>query len=447
MFNQDWTYKKLIKYVSPSIFSVIFISLYTIIDGLFISRYVGTEALAALNVVYPLYNIIFSITIMFCVGGSVIVAINLGEKKYQEANNSFSLITLSNLLISVISSVIGLLFIYPILDILGVTPNLMHHGKIYAQILLISAPFVALKFSIEYFLRVDNNARLSFIITLIGGITNIVLDYVFVVIFKWGVAGAGLATFAGIFISALIGLFYFVKYRKHLKYIIPVFHFQTIISTFINGVSEMITELSFGVVTFLFNSFLMKYAGYKGVAAYTALLYIFYVFRSVFFGVTTGVQPVISYNIGSRSFHIIREIIFKSTTLIAIYSLLAFMLMQFKGEFLTRIFVVNDNETVELAIVGMKYFSYGLLIGGLNIFGIGYFNAIDKGKTAVSISFSKFIFFTIPGLFILSKLYGLNGIWLSLPVSELCTFTMLIAVSLKNKIKTKRFATLEAINK
>ncbi len=447
MFSKEWTYKNLIKYVSPSIFSVIFISLYTIIDGLFISRYVGTEALAALNVVYPLYNIIFSITIMFCVGGSVNVAINLGEKKYQKANNAFSLISVTNLIISVIASVLGLLFINPILGVLGVTPNLMHHGKIYAQILLISAPFVALKFSIEYFLRVDNNSRLSFIITLIGGITNIVLDYIFVVLFKWGVAGAGLATFAGIFLSAFIGLFYFVKYRKHLKYVKPEFHFHTIVSTFKNGVSEMITELSFGVVTFLFNSYLMKYAGYQGVAAYTALLYIFYVFRSVFFGITTGIQPVISYNIGSKSLYVIKEIIFKSTTLIVLYSVLAFMLMQFKGEFLTRIFVVNDNETVELAIVGMKYFSYGLLIGGLNIFGIGYFNAIDKGKTAVSISFSKFMLFTIPGLIILSKMYGLNGIWLSLPVTELCTFIMIITTSIKNKINTKRFDTLELINK
>ena len=215
---QNWTYSKLIGYVFPSILSVLFVSLYTIVDGLFISRYVGTDALAAVNIVYPIYNFAFGISIMFCVGGSVLVAISLGAKQFKTANNDFSLVNLTMFLISLVTTLAGLIYINPLLNGLGLTEQLMEYGKIYAQLLLISMPFLTLKIGFEYFLRVDHNATLSFIVTLSGGIINIVLDYLFVAVFNWGVTGAGLATLSGIVISSIIGLYYFIKYAKQLIY-------------------------------------------------------------------------------------------------------------------------------------------------------------------------------------------------------------------------------------
>lgn len=438
MYNRKWSYKSLIKYISPSVFSMLFISLYTIIDGLFISRFVGTEALAAINIVYPIYSIIFSITIMFCVGGSVIVAMSLGAKEYEKASNDFSLITIVLLIMSVVTTFLGFIFIEQLLKVLGLSINLMSNGRIYAQLLLISSPFMALKFSIEYFLRVDDNAHLSFIVTLLGGIINIVLDYLFIVKLNLGVAGAGLATFIGIALSAFLGLYYITKYKNKLHFVKAKFNFLTITRTCKNGISEMVTELSFAIILTLFNTLIMTYAGYNGVAAYAALLYIFYVFKSVYYGITTGIQPVISYNIGANSHHVIKDMIVKTTTLIGVYSLFAFILMQVKGELLAKLFIVNDMHTMALTLVGMKFFSFSLLTSGVNIFCIGYFNAINMGKTALFISLGKSIFFMIPGLLLLSNLYGLNGIWVTTPIVELCTFLLILFVIIKNKIRNKR---------
>lgn len=431
---KKWTYGKLIGYVLPSILSILFVSLYTIVDGLFISRYVGTDALAAVNIVYPIYNFIFGITVMFCVGGSVLVAISLGSKQFDTANNDLSLVTLVMFIISLLISIIGLIYINPLLSWLGLTDNLMRFGRIYAQLLLISMPFLTMKMGFEYFLRVDHNATLSFIVTLSGGIINIVLDYLFVAVFKWGVAGAGLATLSGIVISSIIGLYYFIRYAKDLKFVLPKWHAKILFLVCKNGMSELITEASAGLVVILFNYKLMEYAGAAGVAAYTTLLYIFYVFKSVSFGITIGTQPIISYNLGLKSYRTIKDIFVKSTVLISSMSLMVFIVMQIYGELFINIFITNDNHTTQLALGGLTIYSFSLLVTGLNIFGIGYLNAINDGKKAVLISLVKPFIFIIPTLFILSEFIGLNGIWMTVPVAEVFSLLLMVSFLLKEDI-------------
>jgi len=433
---QNWTYNKLIGYVFPSILSILFVSLYTIVDGLFISRYVGTEALAAVNIVYPIYNFAFGISIMFCVGGSVIVAISLGANKFKTANNDFSLVNLVMLIVSLVTTLAGLIYINPLLNWLGLTESLMGYGRVYAQLLLISMPFLTMKIGFEYFLRVDHNATLSFIVTLSGGIINIVLDYFFVAVFKWGVTGAGLATLLGIVISSIIGLYYFIKYAKQLKFVLPKWHWQTLLHVCKNGFSEMVTEASAGIVVILFNYKLMEYAGAASIAAYTTLLYIFYVFKSVSMGITIGTQPIISFNLGLKSYTTIKDLFIKSAVLISSISLIVFIIMQFHGEFLIKIFITNDTYTTQLALDGLTIYSISLLFSGLNIFGIGYLNAINDGKKAVFISILKPLLFTIPTLYLFSEVFGLNGIWMTVPTAEVCSFLLMVIFLVKDNILT-----------
>ncbi len=435
---QNWTYSKLIGYVFPSILSVLFVSLYTIVDGLFISRYVGTDALAAVNIVYPIYNFAFGISIMFCVGGSVLVAISLGAKQFKTANNDFSLVNLTMFLISLVTTLAGLIYINPLLNGLGLTEQLMEYGKIYAQLLLISMPFLTLKIGFEYFLRVDHNATLSFIVTLSGGIINIVLDYLFVAVFNWGVTGAGLATLSGIVISSIIGLYYFIKYAKQLKFVLPKWHWKVLLLVCKNGLSELITEASAGVVVILFNFKLIEYAGISSVAAYTTLLYIFYVFKSISMGITIGTQPIISFNLGLKSYTTIKNLFIKSTVLIGSISLMVFMIMQIHGEFLIKIFITNDNHTTQLALDGLTIYSFSLLFSGLNIFGIGYLNAVNNGKKAVLISLVKPLCFMIPTLYLLSDVFGLKGIWMTVPAAEVCTFLLMSTFLIKDNILTNQ---------
>ncbi|MBI9013256.1 MAG: MATE family efflux transporter [Clostridiales bacterium] len=446
---QNWTYSKLIGYVFPSILSILFVSLYTIVDGLFISRYVGTAALAAVNIVYPIYNFAFGISIMICVGGSVLVAISLGAKQYKTANNDFSLVNLVMLIVSLATTLAGLIYINPLLNLLGLTDQLMGHGKIYAQLLLISMPFLTVKIGFEYFLRVDHNATLSFIVTLSGGIINIVLDYLFVAVFNWGVTGAGLATLSGIIISSIMGLYYFIKYAKHLKFILPKWRWKVLLLVCKNGLSELVTEASAGVVVILFNYKLIEYAGTSSVAAYTTLLYIFYVFKSISMGITIGTQPIISFNLGLKSYKTIKDLFLKSTVFIGSISLIVFMIMQIHGEFLIKIFITNDHHTTQLALNGLTIYSFSLLFSGLNIFGIGYLNAVNDGKKAVLISFAKPLCFMIPTLYLLSDVFGLDGIWMTVPAAEVCTFLLILSFLIKDNILTdqlydyKQYVSLE----
>lgn len=209
MFSEKWTYKEFWKYVLPSVLSMLFISLYTIVDGLFVARYVGTEALAAVNITHPIYNLGFGVAIMLSVGGSALISIALGEKNAGKANNNFSLVTLVIIGAGIMVTVLGLLNLDGLLSLLGVSEALYEHAAIYAQILLLSVPFLGVKVSYEYFLRVDDCANLSLIVTVVGGIINMVLDYVFVAKLGWGIAGAGYATVIGIIVPSFIGAAHF----------------------------------------------------------------------------------------------------------------------------------------------------------------------------------------------------------------------------------------------
>lgn len=424
MFKEKWTYKQFWKYVLPSVLSMLFMSLYTIVDGLFVARYVGTKALAAVNITHPIYNLGFGVTLMLSVGGSALISIALGQGNKKKANNDFSLITLTILLATFFIAVVGYFNINALLKLLGVSSELYADSSLYAKILLFAFPFLGVKVSYEYFLRVDDNANLSLLVTVIGGVINMVLDYVFVALLGWGIAGAGYATVLGIILPTFIGAVHFMKSPKHICYVVPKMDVNFLREASINGSSEMVTELSGAITAVLFNITLIKYAGTAGVAANSVLMYILFIFIAVTIGVTMGVQPAISYCYGAKRSDIIRDIMKKSAVVIGSLSVVAFTLIQLFGHNMVTAFLKNDFQTAAMALNGLYIFSVALLIAGFNILGSGYFTAINNGKISAMISFSRSIVLLIPAILLLPSLFNINGIWMAIPVAEAGTIIL-----------------------
>lgn len=323
--------------------------------------------------------------------------------------------------LSLLLSIIGLLNLKGLLSILGVSEELYANAAIYARILLFAIPFLGVKVSYEYFLRVDDCANLSLIVTVIGGVINMVLDYLFVAKFGWGIAGAGYATVLGIVCSAIVGGIHFFRKPKHIHYIKPTLDLAFLKEASINGSSEMVTELSGAITAILFNVTLIKYAGADGVAANSVLMYILFIFIAVAIGLTMGIQPAISYSYGSKNFEMIRDIMKKSLIVIGGLSVLTFVLIQGFGHYPVQLFLKNDPSTAAIAAEGLKIFSVALLMAGLNILGSGYFTAINNGKISVIISFSRSIVLLIPAILLLPSIFDLDGIWMAIPVAEVGT--------------------------
>lgn len=437
MFSIHTSYKSFFKFVLPSVLSMLFISLYTIVDGIVVSRFVGTTALAAVNMTYPIYNLGFGVTIMLSVGGSALISIALGKKKTKEANNQFSLISLVIVVVNLVVAIIGLWQLDGILSILGVTEELFMQAKVYASILFVALPFLGVKVSFEYFLRVDNCANLSLFVTVIGGVINIILDILFVGYFKWGIAGAGYATLLGIVLPTFIGIHHFVRNSKLIKYVKPKWDVQFLKDASINGSSEMVTELSGAITSVVFNLALIKYAGAAGVAANSVMMYILFIFIAISIGITMGIQPAISYNYGADEPSIIRQILKKSYVVIGLMSILSFVVMQVFNQSLIELFLKDDPTTVMMAVKGMKIFAFAFLMNGFNIVSSGYFTAINNGKISAFISFSRSLVVRLPAVIILPMFLDLDGIWLAIPLAEVVTMMMSIHYLSKDKIIRK----------
>ncbi len=273
LFTRKFTTFEFLKFVSPAIISMIFISLYTIIDGIFVSTLVGSDALASINIVLPIINLVCGFGIMMATGGGAIVSIRMGENRQNEANSTFSFIVLFSLIVGILFTVISYFFIKEISILLGATNKLLPYCITYGKVMILCTPFYILKFIFEYFARTDGNSKFSLFLSVIGGVTNIILDYVFIKYFGMGLLGAAVATAIGIILTCVLGILYFLSSKSTLKLRKPKTDFRLIRDTMINGSSEMVTELSTGVTTFLFNIVALKLAGESGLAALTIVLY------------------------------------------------------------------------------------------------------------------------------------------------------------------------------
>lgn len=433
LFSKKLSFMEFIKFVSPAIISMIFISLYTIIDGIFVAQFVGSDALASINIVLPIISILCGIGVMFASGGSALISISMGENKYEEANNRFSLMLIVTLVIGVFISVFGYIYQEEIFRLLGATDELMPYVKSYGIIFLVTAPIFMVKILFEYFLRTEGAFKFSMFISILGGIINIIFDYMFIAIFGMGIAGAALATILGAVITLIIAFLYFMSKKSTLKYVIPKFNFKIILESATNGLSEMVTELSAAITTILFNFVAMKFAGADGVAAVTVVLYAHFLMTSTYLGFVCGVAPMVSFNYGVKNEEKLKEIHSHSKKFILISSVLIFIVCLVFAPFIVGFFASPHSDVFDIALNGLQLFSVAFLFVGANIYVSGIFTAYSNGKISAIVSFSRAFVFVIIGFMFLPNMLGINGVWVIVPFAEFITIGLSILFIKKYK--------------
>ncbi|XTR36922.1 MATE family efflux transporter [Paraclostridium tenue] len=423
----------LIKYTFPTVIMMVFFSLSTIIDGIFVSRYVGSNALSATNIVYPVINILIGISVMFATGGNAIVAKYMGEGKNQEAKETFTLITLSALVAGLIVSVFSTIFIKDIIYALGSTDSLYKNCYDYLIVFLIFAPVMISKLFFDYFLVTAGVPKLGLISSVSGGVINIILDYLFIVEFKMGALGAALATCISYALPAMVGVIYFSRKSNVLCFAKPKFNMKLILDSCMNGSSEMVTQMSGAVTTFLYNAAMLKFLGEDGVASITIILYVQFLLNSAYIGFTSGVSPRISYNYGSRDDEQLRKIVKYSFTIVCVFAAFIFISSRSFSNVIIGMFSPKGTALYDITLNGFMIFSFNFLVVGMNIFTSGMFTAFSNGKVSALLSILRtFILFTI-GIVTLPRFLGVNGVWMVVPFAEFTT--LIVSLFFINKYK------------
>ena len=418
---KDFNFHSLLKFAFPSIIMMIFMSLYSIVDGFFIAQYVDSMALSAANIVYPAVSILLAVGIMFGTGGSAVVAAKIGQEKQEEANRNFSALTLTTLIIGILGAVLGNLFCRQICSLLGATPVLMDYGTAYLRTILSFAPVCLLQALFQSFFVTAGRPGLGLSLTVSAGITNMLLDYLFVVPLHLGVAGAALATGLGQCIPAVAGILYFTFARKGLRFTRPEFSKGLLSTSCFNGSSEMVSNLSAAVVTYLFNMLMLKFEGEIGVAAITAILYGQFLFVALYLGYSIGVAPVFSFNYGSRNKQRLIRLYRISIRFVVVSSVIIALVAAFGSPVISAVFMQKGTYGFELTRHGGYLFSIAYLFCGTNIVASGIFTALSDGKTSALISFLRTFVFIVLSALLLPLVLGTNGVWLSIPVAEFLT--------------------------
>lgn len=430
--NESKANRGFIKFILPSVLSMVFLSLYTIVDGIFVAKYSGPIALAGMNIVLPIFNLAGGLGIMAASGGSALVGIALGEGNRKKANQLFSMILSSTLVLGIIITILALINFKPILLLLGVTDTLLPYAEIYGKMIVWMMPVFIIKVLLEFFMRVDGNPNLSLILSVSGGVINIVLDWYFMSQLHMGIAGAALATAIGSSVSMLIGLWYFFT-KSQLKFSPVPWDFRVLGQVVFNGSSEMFTELSTGITTFFFNITAIRLAGETGLAALSVLMYSHFLLMSVFLGLSSGVAPLISYAEGAKSYSMLRLIEKRSRHYIIAIQVVVTIFAATQAQMLAGVFLNNQTEAYQMTVEAIRLFSVAFLFMGLNIFASARYTAINNGLKSAIVAIQRSLVGTLIGVAILPLALGIRGLWLVIPFAEIFAFAVVIVMHQREK--------------
>lgn len=418
---KDFKLFSLLRFAFPTMIMMTFMSLYTIVDGIFVSRLVGTDALSALNIAYPVLSLLIAAGVMFATGGSAIIARKLGEGKPEEARKDFSTLILTGILIGFIFTLVGNIFIEPISRLLGATDALLPDCMGYLSVSLYLAPACILQLLFQNFFVTAGKPIIGLVLTITGGLANMTLDYLFMGPCEMGVKGAALATGIGQLIPAVFGLIYFLCTRGSLYIVKPHFYISLLAESCLNGSSEMVTNLSNAVITYLFNIMMLKFLGAPGVAAITIVLYGQFLFNALYMGFSMGVAPVISFNHGRNNLPLLQRIFRICIGFIVVSSISVIALALISSSTIVEIFTPRTTKTYEIARTGFFLFSINYIFAGINIFSSSMFTAFSNGKISAVISFVRTFVLIVINILLLPALIGVNGIWLAVPSAEFLT--------------------------
>lgn len=417
--NEHFTFKKLLKATFPSILMMVFTSIYSIVDGLFVSNYVGTSAFSAVNLIYPVVMIIGAIGFMMGAGGSALVSKTLGEGDRERANKIFSMVVYFTVILGLVISAVVFIFIEDISVLLGATPEMLPYCKTYGQILVGAEIAFMIQNLFQNFFIVAEKPMFGFIVTVGAGITNMILDAVFIVVFKWGVAGAAIATVVAQIVGSLVPIIYFSRKNKSLlKLTKTKLEFGVLLKTFTNGSSELLSNISASIVSMIYNKQLLKFAGENGVAAYGVIMYASFIFAAVFIGYSIGTAPIVGYNYGSKNHEELKNIKKKSLFLTATFGVVMTLISMTLAKPLSSIFVSYDKELLDMTTGAMRIYSISFIFMGVNIFTSSFFTALNDGLTSAVVSFARTLIFQTSAVLLLPLAFGLDGVWAAIIVAE-----------------------------
>lgn len=432
--SEHFTYKKLLRFVLPSIVMMIFTSIYGVVDGLFVSNYVGKTAFAAVNLVMPLLMMLSALGFMMGTGGSAIVAKTLGQGDKERANRYFSMMVYVTLAGGVALTVLGLVFLRPIVTALGAEGEMIGECLIYGRISLASLTFFMVQNVFQSFFVAAEKPHMGLGVMVAAGVTNMVLDYLFIVVFSWGIAGAAAATAAGETVGGIVPLIYFSRKNTSLLQLTKTrVKGKILLKACTNGSSELMTNLSMSLVNMLYNVQLMKLAGEDGVAAYGVIMYVNFIFLATFIGYSIGSAPIVGYHFGARNHSELKNLFQKSMRLIGGWGVLLMLLAFVLSGPLAQFFVGYDTELLAMTRHGLRLYALAFLVSGFNIYGSAFFTALNNGLVSAVISFLRTLVFQMAAVLVLPRLLGLNGIWLAILVAELLALGVTLQFFMRKK--------------
>lgn len=434
--SEHFSFKKLFLFTLPSIAMMIFTSIYGVVDGLFVSNIVGETEFTAVNFIMPVLMIFSAVGFMFGTGGSALVSKTLGEGDRGKANRIFSLIVYTTFVLGIILAVVGFTLMRTIAAALGAEGKMLDICVLYGRIIVSALPLFMLQMAFQSLFVTAEKPKLGLVVTLISGVTNMILDALFMAVFRWGVIGAAAATASSQAVGGIIPLIYFFhKNNSLLRLGKTRFSFRVLGRTCSNGSSEFVSQGSMSLVNMLYNSQLIKYAGEGGVAAYGVMMYVNLVFLAIFIGYSVGVAPIVGYNFGAKNSAELRSLRRKSVCVITAASLVMLIASELSAGALAGIFVGGNPELYALTVRGFKLFALSFLFAGVNIFGSSFFTALNNGLISALISFLRTLVFQISAVLILPLFLKTDGIFLSVAAAELaaCVLTVVFLIAKRKK--------------
>ncbi len=417
--SDHFTYKKLLCFTAPSIMMMIFTSIYGVVDGFFVSNYVGKTPFAALNFIYPFIMLLGAVGFMLGTGGSALVAKTMGEGKMDRANRLFSLFVYASIVSGVILAIVGMIVVRPVAAWLGAEGEMLEYCVVYGRILLLAIPAFMLQTEFQTFFVTAEKPELGFKITIAAGIVNMVLDWLLVAVFPFGLEGAAAATALSQLVGGVIPLVYFARPNDSLLRLTKCrFDGRALLQACTNGVSELVSNISMSLVGLLFNVQLMAYAGENGVAAYGIIMYVDFIFLAAFIGYAMGSAPVVSFHYGAGNTDELKSLLRKSGVLLAIASVSMVVFAELMARPLALIFASYDQSLLDMTINGFRIYAVSFFFVGFAIYGSSFFTALNNGIVSAIISFVRTLIFEVAAVLILPALFGINGIWYAIVLAR-----------------------------
>ncbi|MEY8327009.1 MATE family efflux transporter [Lachnospiraceae bacterium 54-11] len=423
-YDKPVTLRNILKFAVPTIAMSVFMSFYTMVDGLFVSNLIGTSALSAINLTAPVIQVVTAISTMLATGGSAVIMKKMGEQKPQEAKEDFTFLILVNVAVGLVMTMLGYSLMETIFEGIGLSSEVAGYCTSYlSRYLLFTIPILLMN-NFTLYMIASEKATLSLICSVAGGVLNIVLDYVFIGLLDMGISGAAIATGLGYSVTAVVGLFVFSRKKSLLHFTKPSFRFKVLASAATNGCSEMATALVTGIITMMFNWTMLHYVGEDGVAAVTIIMYVLMFASSLYTGYSYGVAPMLSYYYGEKNHEKLKKLVSTSLKVIAVISFVTVAASFAATKPLVSVFARPDNPVYDLAVTGNRICTLALFFIGFNIFASGMFTALSNGIVSAILAFSRSFVFMLITMLILPAILGVNGIWLATPAAELMALVL-----------------------